>query len=145
MSDEEHRATTAGTVTDPAAADPRLRGRTYAIPFDRVWRSALALAGGELGGWSLVRADDRAGVIEAVRKLLLRKERDRVVVEIGLDENAQTRVDLRCVREGARPAVRSHARLADHFCRALDRALGARSSHILDPTRVAPWTEGAGS
>src|SRR5690606_34647712 len=28
--------------TDPSAADGRLVGRTYAIPFDRVWTSAVA-------------------------------------------------------------------------------------------------------
>ena len=31
--------------TSPTAEDRRLRGRTYAIPFETVWSAALALAG----------------------------------------------------------------------------------------------------
>lgn len=132
----------AGTVTDPAAADPRLRGRTYAIPFARVWDVALGLAHGGLGGWTVAHSDDREGVIKAQCRVLLRKERDLIVLRVGLDENAQTRVDLHCTREDGGGSARRHARVVDRFCRELDRKLGAAATHILDPTRGAPWMEG---
>lgn len=122
--------------TDPRDSDQDLRGRTYAIPFDSVWNAAVALAGGDLGRWRLIAADDREGVITAERKGF--SKRVTVVrIDVGLDENAQTRVDLRARPAeghgdfgGARRAVR-------RFVRRLDARLGALPQQVLDAKAVA--------
>lgn len=128
-----------GTRTDPRAGDPRLWGRTYAIPFARVWDAAKALADGGLRGWSMVRNDDREGVIEAVSLTWLRRKPDQVTVSIRLDENAQTRVDLHCVRSEGAPARRRHPRLVNGFLGALDREIEATPAQKIDPTATPGW------
>jgi hypothetical protein len=40
-------------ATAPDSTDRRLRGRTYAVPFEHVWQAARSLAGGGLRGWTL--------------------------------------------------------------------------------------------
>lgn len=135
-------ASSGGTLTDPRAEDPRLWGRTYAIPFARVWDAAKALADGGLRGWSMVSNDDREGVIEAVSLTWLRRKPDQVTVTIRLDENAQTRVDLRCVRAEGASARRRHPRLIDGFLDALDRKLEATPGQKLDPTATPGWQQG---
>lgn len=74
------------------AADARLRGRTYAIPFEQVWRAALALARGGLTGWTSGSADDHEGVIRASAHSRLAGAHD-ITIRISLDADAQTRVD----------------------------------------------------
>jgi hypothetical protein len=54
--------------TDQRSDDPRLRGRTYTIRFEDVWQAAMRVCGGGLLGWSIGRADDQRGVIEALAK-----------------------------------------------------------------------------
>ena len=111
----------AGTRHD--AADPGLRGRTYAIPFDRVWTAAIVLAGGKLRGWRIVFADDHNGVITAeYHSLLLRSAAD-VEIRIGLDEDAQTRVDATSASRRGGPDLGANARRLRRFLRALDRRL----------------------
>ena len=78
----------AATMAD--AEDPRLRGRTYAIPFDRVWNDALALASGGLRGWRVLNADDHEGVINALATGSVFRVTASVTIRIVLDENAQT-------------------------------------------------------
>ena len=131
----------AETTTDPRSTDARLVGRTYAIPFDRVWEAALALAGGGLRGWEVVRSDDREGVMEARSFTFPRRRVDDVSITVGLDENAQTRVDLRCRRIDARVAPKRHARAIGKFFRSLDRALKAGPAERLDPNRVPGWLD----
>ena len=78
--------------TDPRSPDARLRGRTYAISFDRVWNASLELSGGQLPRWSVASADDGEGIIRArVRARVLRRV-DDVRIEVILDKNGQTRV-----------------------------------------------------
>jgi len=129
------------TTTAPDATDPRLRGRTYAIPFDAVWHAALALTtgGGLTRRWQVTHADDQAGVIEARLTTALLRQVDLVTVRIGLDENGQTRVDLECRRETGRPRSLRHPRLAGGFAKALDRALSAGPGQIVDPTTAPAW------
>jgi hypothetical protein len=83
--------TRAHAATAADAADPALRSRTYAVPFDQVWQEACRLLSGGLRGWTLVHADDHEGVIEAVARGITGGEH-AVTVRIGLDADAQTYV-----------------------------------------------------
>jgi len=128
--------------TDPRAGDPRIRGRTYAIPFERVWRAALALAGGGLNGWRLLTADEDGGVVDAEATSRILRRRSAIRVEIGLDENAQTRVDVGArALTGRFPHLGRNARFVGGFLTHLDRELGARADHILDPNRRPAWID----
>lgn len=121
--------------TDPHADDPRLRGRTYAIPFDTVWRAAVDLADGGIRGWSLVHADDEAGRIRVESRTLIFRFVDDVRIRIGLDENGQTRVDLHAASRKGKGDLGRNPRTIGRFLRRLDRALGATPAQILDATR----------
>jgi len=111
-------------VTSPTADDPDLRGRTYAIPYERVWRAARRLAGGGLRGWRLVDADDYDGLIRAEARSRLLRRVDEIVIRITLDANAQTRVDARSSSRNARGDLGSSARRLRSFFAALDEELG---------------------
>ncbi len=101
--------------------DPRLRGRTYHIPFEPVWQAALELAGGELPRWKIVDADDYEGVIAAEAKTFLMRYVDDVRIHIYLDDDAQTRVDLVSQSRKGRGDLGTNARRLARFLRALDR------------------------
>ena len=128
-------------ATDPCHADPRLRGRTYAIPFDRVWTESLALAGGGLSRWRVLHADDEAGLIHAGSTTLVFRFVDDVRISITLDENAQTRVDLESRSRKGRGDLGRNPRTLRRFLRALDRRLGATSREILDASHVPTWSD----
>lgn len=132
----------AGTATDPWSEDPRLWGRTYAIPFARVWKAARALADGGIRGWTLIRDDDGEGIMQAVSLTWLRKKLDEVTVTIRLDENAQTRVDMRCRRAEGASRRRRHPRMIDRFLKRLDTAVEATPAQRVDPTSRPAWLEG---
>jgi len=141
------RALTENTArTDPHAEDPRLHGRTYAIPFERVWYAALGLADGGLRGWRVMRADDEAGTIQAESRTPVFRFVDDVDVEVGLDANGQTRVDLRSASRVGKADLGRNPRTIGRFLTRLDRALDARPDQILDATRAPTWTacRGAG-
>ncbi len=116
--------TTNRAETDPAAVDPRLRGRTYAIPFEHVWSAALTLAR-RRRGWTLLHADDLEGVIRAEARTALRFV-DDVEIRIRLDDNAQTRVDLSSASRVGVGDLGKNPRRIGKFLRALDRALHER-------------------
>lgn len=125
------------TRTDPSARDARLRGRTYAIPFDRVWRAALGVAGGGLTRWRLLDADDARGVVNAEATSLVLRGVSAIRIDVGLDENAQTRVDVTARTVERRPLDSGrNARFVGAFLKRLDRELGARPGDILDPGRA---------
>lgn len=126
----------AGVRTNPRESDPDLRGRTYAIPFDRVWNAAVALAGGDLGGWRLLAADDRRGVITAERAGLL-KGVTGIRIDVGLDENGQTRVDVSAGPGNGRRTFGGGRRAVRLFVRRLDARLGALPAQVLDAAAVA--------
>lgn len=130
-----------GAETDPASPDGRLVGRTYAIPFDTVWSAATRLAGGELRRWSILSADDLSGVIAAGTRARFFGPGDRVKIEIGLDENAQTRVDVSASSRSERPDLGRNRRAIGRFLAKLDEALGARPEQIIDATRAPAWLE----
>ena len=104
--------------------DERLRGRTYAVPFEDVWQAALTLASGGLRGWSLNSADDTDGIIDACASRRFPRAVDRVAVRISLDDDAQTRVDAEAgAWQDTALSPRRTARHLDRFFRALDDAV----------------------
>lgn len=117
-------------ATDAGSSDAALRGRTYAISFDRVWREALALASVGMPGWSVFGSDDGEGIIQAEVRGRLLALPSEVVVWIGLDVDAQTRVDLRSVARSARIDLGTNRRRVRAFCRALDGALGTSAVEV---------------
>ena len=126
--------------TDPHSPDPRLRGRTYAISFDRVWNASLALSAGQLPRWSVSSADDGEGIIRArVRTRILRRT-DAVRISVILDKNGQTRVDVVSVSLRRKRDLGANARHIDRFLRALDGRLEATPAQILDATREAQFS-----
>lgn len=121
------RALTANVAeTAPEAEDLRLRGRTYAIPFDRVWRTALELAGG-LRGWQVIASNDTEGTIQAEARTLVMRFVDDVTIRIYLDENAQTRVDMRSASRKGVGDFGTNARRIGRFMRLLDRRLAKQA------------------
>ncbi len=130
-----------GATTDPTSEDRRLLGRTYAIPFDDVWNSAVRLVSGELRGWDLRTADDQEGIIEGNVQPLLFGSLCDVLVEVGLAENAQTRVDVRASVQGRRADFGRSRRAIGRFFRTLDRTLDVKDGQILDPLRAPAWIE----
>lgn len=126
--------------TFPTSPDPRLRGRTYAISFDRVWTAALTLAGRELARWEVIDDDDQAGVINAVATTWPGGKRDEVQIRVGLDPNGQTRVDLSSSASDGKRDLGRNARRIHVFLRKLDARLDAGAAQILDPTLMPSWT-----
>lgn len=140
MSRDPLASARARAETDPSSRDTRLRGRTYAIPFERVWSTALAAIHGGLRRWRVLSQDDQKGVILAeARTAVLRRDVD-IHVRIGLDEYGQTRVDVRTALRGAHGDLGSTTRLIAAFFAELDRRMGATPSQILDPLRPPRWT-----
>ncbi len=130
----------AGAETDPCSPDVRLRGRTYAISFERVWSAALALVTGELRRWSLMAADDETGLIEAVAMSWPRGREDKVEIRVSLDANAQTRVDVSARPRDGKADLGRNARRIGSFVAKLDERLEASPTQILDPTHTPTWT-----
>ena len=83
-----------GARTDRLSPDAALRGRTYAIPFDRVWHASLDVCRGASRAWEVTTSDDQSGLILAVTPKRLLGAIADVTVRVTLDENAQTRVDV---------------------------------------------------
>lgn len=99
-------------------------GRTYAIPFAQVWDAALDLVRGELPRWHARWWDEEEGVIQALTRGHLSRRTSDVVIRIGLDAQAQTRVDLRSTSRSTRLGdFGSNTRLIGAFVGALDRKL----------------------
>ena len=139
MSPDTRSSSQIRSETDPAAADPRLRGRTYAIPFDRVWRTALDQVN-ETRGWTLVHADDLAGIIRCECRIPVLGAIDDLFVRIHLDEHAQTRLDLVSKARERRYDLGIDTRRIARFVDRLDRRMKVRSEQILDPTLSPTWT-----
>ena len=122
--------------TDPSSDDPRLLGRTYAIPFDVVWHGCMKLVQ-ERSRWSLVHADDLVGFIRVLCTTMVFRFEDDLEIRIVLDEHALTRVDARSCSRKNRADLGVHARRVGRFFERLDRALGAGPGKILDPRATA--------
>lgn len=127
-------------ATDPASPDPELRGRTYAIPFERIWLETLEMADGDLEGWRLVEADDRMGVVKAEARTRVFGWVDDLVIRIRLDPNAQTRVDMESRSRTGRGDLGANRRRIKMYFRELERRLDVQPEQIWDgpPSEAAP-------
>jgi hypothetical protein len=124
--------------TAPSAEDDRLQGRTYAVPFDAVWRASLKLVDGGLRGWSLTESDDGEGIIRGqVRGGLWRTE-SAITLRIILDEDAQTRIDGLSASRVGRADLGANTRRLGRFFRSLDRALESALDKPITAVRIEP-------
>ena len=130
----EHQA-----ETDPRALDARLRGRTYAIAFESVWQASVGLVSGGLAGWTMVNADDQQGRIDARWQRRIPPAESDVRIHIGLDRNAQTRVDVHVHSRQKFGDLGRSRRMVTRFLKSLDQRLGADARLILDPSDSDAW------
>lgn len=115
--------------TDDESPDPRLRVRTYGIPFAAVWDAALAIARGTRG-WTVTASDPLAGEIVAESATRMWKFVDDVWIRISLDEDGQTRVDMTSASRVGRADLGTNARRIARFLHALDRhVLGGKRAN----------------
>jgi uncharacterized protein (DUF1499 family) len=108
--------------TQDQADDPRLRGRSYAVPFAEVWDAALQIAQ-KTRGWHIVSSDPRAGEIVAEATTRLWKFTDDVWIRLSLDELGQTRVEMASASRKGSGDLGTNARRIARFLRSLDARL----------------------
>ena len=113
--------------TDAEAEDERLRGRSYPVPFARVWDAALRAAAA-MPGWTVVSSDPRAGEIVARARTRLWGFTDDVWVRLSLDGDGQTRVDMASASRAGRGDLGTNARRIARFLHALDARLSGGNS-----------------
>lgn len=123
--------------TAPAAQDERLRGRTFAIPFEDVWQASLTLVDGGLRRWRLLEFDDREGIIRGIANGRLKRFTSAVTIRVSLDVDAQTRVDGLSASRSGRMDLGVNARRLDRFFRALDAAMAEATSRRRAPRQQA--------
>ena len=131
--------TTNRAETDPWSDDPRLVGRTYAIPYEAVWRSCMTLVQ-KRSGWRILKSDDLAGFIRVRCARRFFRLEDDLEIRIGLDEHGLTRVDLRSRSRTDGWDLGVNARRVGRFSKKLDESLGAGKGKILDPRETARLT-----
>ena len=139
----ERALTTNRAETDPRSRDPRLQGRTYAIPFDQVWTACLDLVQRHRG-WALLQANDLEGFIRVRCETPVFRFIDDLEIRISLDEHAMTRVDLKSRSRKGRGDLGTNARRIGRLLKNLDRNLKAGERSILDPTVIKAWAVEAG-
>lgn len=130
--------------TSPGSLDPRLRGRTYAIPFEEVWRASNELVGGSLKRWDRIEADDEEGVIRGVARGRIERFTSAITIRITLDEDAQTRVDALAASRSGRSDLGSNARKLHRFFTALDARIAASRGARIEAYRLDLETAPAG-
>ncbi len=137
----------AAAETNREDPDPRLRGRTYSIPFEDVWQAAITLVN-DMKGCTVQRANDRDGIIIAQATRWLPRGIDDITVSVTLDEHAQTRVDMRSIartdgwhwgantRRVARFFEHLDARVAENYRRRLgaDARFPRKAPHATVPS-----------
>ena len=109
--------------THENAEDPRLMGRTYMVPFAKVWDEIISMIE-KHPRWKVLRADEGAGLIHAEAKTLVFRFVDDVRFKLKLDDNALTRVDMWSASRKGKGDLGTNARRIGSFCRELDRRLG---------------------
>ena len=112
--------------TQADAEDSRLRGRTYLVPYARVWDEIVGMIE-EHPRWKLVSADEASGLIRAEAKTLVFRFIDDVRFKLKLDEDALTRVDMWSASRVGNADLGANARRIVRFFRNLDRRLEARN------------------
>lgn len=122
--------------TSRGSPDPRLRGRTYAIAFDDVWRASVALVGGGLNRWELLETDDEEGTIRGIARSRIDRLTSAITVRITLDLDGQTRVDALASSAAARADLGVNARRLHHFFTSLDRRLEERRDAGISALRL---------
>ncbi len=115
--------TTNSAQTRESAEDPRLRGRTYLVPFATVWDEILGMIESH-PRWRLIRADEGKGLIHAEARTRVFRFVDDVRFKLKLDQNALTRVDMWSASRVGRGDFGTNARRISRFYRELDRRLG---------------------
>ena len=108
--------------TRPDHPSPKLRGRTYPVPFARVWDAAVETAR-RRPRWTIVEEDARNGEIRAEARTLLWRFVDDVTVRISLDGEGLTRVDVASASRVGKGDLGVNARRIARFLHALDRRL----------------------
>ncbi len=129
--------------TSPKAEDPRLLGRTYAIPFEEVWQASLDLVGGGLPRWELLESDDQEGIIRGVARGRIGRFTSAITVRITLDRDAQTRVDALAASRVGRADLGSNARRLNRYFRALDRRIEDAHGRTIEAFRLDTAHAGA--
>ncbi len=115
--------TTNSAQTREGAEDPRLRGRTYLVPFATVWDEILSMIESH-PRWTLIRADEGTGLIHAEARTLVFRFVDDVRFKLKLDQNALTRVDMWSASRSGRGDLGTNTRRIGRFYRDLDKRLG---------------------
>lgn len=109
--------------TSEGAEDPRLRGRTYMVPFARVWDEIIQMIR-ERSRWALTRANEDKGLITAEATTPVFRFVDDVRFKVKLDSNALTRVDMWSQSRVGNADLGVNTRRIAKFFRDLDRRLG---------------------
>lgn len=122
--------------TSPSAEDPRLRGRTYAVPFEEVWQAATKLVGGELKRWEILEADDQEGLIRGTAHGMMERFTSGITVRITLDADAQTRVDAMSASRSGRAGLGINGRRLIRFFNRLDRAVSEARNRPIEALRL---------
>jgi len=97
----------------------------------------MELAAGGLRGWRVAHRDEVQGVIRVWATTLVLRFVDDVEIRVGLDEDAQTRVDLSSASRKGRWDLGANARRIRRFLKKLDRKLEAPPELILPPEEGA--------
>jgi uncharacterized protein (DUF1499 family) len=114
--------TTNRAFTDAKADDPRLRGRSYAVPFAEVWAVALDIAQ-NTPGWTILSSDPRSGEIVAEATTRLWRFTDDVWIRLSLDEDGQTCVEMASASRKGSGDLGTNTRRIARFLRSLDARL----------------------
>lgn len=116
--------TTNSAQTHEEAEDPRLRGRTYLVPFAAVWDEILSMIESD-PRWKLIRADEGTGLIRAEATTRFLRFVDDVRFKLKLDQDALTRVDMWSASRKGKGDLGNNARRIGRFYQNLDRRLEA--------------------
>ncbi len=117
--------TTNRAFTDPRSEDPRLRGRTYDVPFAVVWNAVLAEVESR-PRWTLVEARPVEGEVQAEARTRVWRFTDDVWIRLSLDFRGQTRLDMVSASRVGRGDLGTNARRIARFLHAVDRRLRAK-------------------
>lgn len=131
--------------TSPGSQDPRLEGRTYAIPFEEVWQVSMDLVGGGIKGWKVLEADDQEGIIRGVARGYIERFTSAITIRITLDMDAQTRVDALSASRVGRADLGVNARRLQRYFSLLDRRLEEGRNSAIESLRLDLPAPAAGS